>query len=111
MLRALLATRMEYLKATQIAAGLGQGLAFLFGVVGLFTNPFLMFIALFVWIGAAQEASAVQMKSAFAGTPIRAAMITDFHVLRPSDTLADAVNLILQASQQDFPVVEGVMPR
>lgn len=106
MLRALLATRMEHLKATQIAAGLGQGLAFMFGVVGLFTNPFLMLIALFVWIGAAQEASAVQMKSAFAGTPIRAAMITDFQVLRPSDTLADAVNLILQGSQQDFPVVE-----
>ena len=61
-LRALLASRMEYLKATQIAAGLGQGLAFVFGFIGLFTNPFLLFIALFVWIGAAQEASAVQMK-------------------------------------------------
>jgi Zn-dependent protease/predicted transcriptional regulator len=106
MLRALLATRIEYLKATQIAAGIGQGLALLFGVVGLFTNPFLMLIALFVWIGAAQEASAVQMKSALAGTPIRAAMITDFQVLSPSDTLADAVKLILQGSQQDFPVVE-----
>ena len=98
-LRALLAIRMEYLKATQIAAGLGQGLAFVFGFIGLFTNPFLLFIALFVWIGAAQEASAVQMKSAFAGTPIRAAMLIDFQVLGPSDTLADAVNLVLQGSQ------------
>ena len=105
-LRAFLATKMDYPKATKIATGLGQGLACLFGVIGLFTNPFLLFIALFVWIGAAQEASAVQMKSAFAGTPIRAAMLTDFHVLRPSDTLADAVNLILQGSQQDFPVVD-----
>ena len=115
-LRALLATRMEYLKATQIAAGLGQGLAFMFGFIGLFTNPFLIFIALFVWIGAAQEASAVQMKSAFADTPVRTAMLTDFQVLRPSDTLADAVKLILQGSQQDFPVVEqsaviGVLTR
>jgi Zn-dependent protease/predicted transcriptional regulator len=105
-LRALLATRMEYLTATQIAAGLGQGLAYVFGFIGLFTSPFLLFIALFVWIGAAQEASAVQMKTAFAGTPIRAAMLTEFQVLKPSDTLADAVNLILQGSQQDFPVVE-----
>ncbi len=105
-LRALLAARMEYLKATQIAAGLGQGLAFVLGFIGLFTSPFLLFIALFVWIGAAQEASAVQMKTAFAGTPIRAAMLTEFQVLKPSDTLADAVNLILQGSQQDFPVVE-----
>lgn len=46
------------------------------------------------------------MKSVFAGTPIRAAMLTDFQVLGPSDTLAGAVNLILQGSQPDFPVVE-----
>lgn len=105
-LRALLATRMDYPKATQIAVGLGQGLAFIFGFIGLFTNPFLLFIAFFVWIGAAEEASAVQMKSAFAGTPIGSAMLTDFQVLRPSDTLADAVNMILQGSQHDFPVVD-----
>ena len=54
-LRALLAMRIEYTRATQIAATLGQGMALLFGLVGLFTNPFLLFIAFFVWIGAAQE--------------------------------------------------------
>jgi Zn-dependent protease len=62
-LRALLAMKMEYTRATQVAAGIGQGLALVFGFLGLFTNPFLLFIALFVWIGAAQEASMVQMKS------------------------------------------------
>ena len=66
-LRALLAKRMEYLRATQIAAGVGQGLAFLFGFVGLFTNPFLVFIALFVWIGAAQEAAMVLRQSERSG--------------------------------------------
>lgn len=106
-LRALLASRMQYVRATQIAAGIGQGLAFVFGFVGLFSNPMLLFIALFVWIGASQEASATQMKSALAGTPIQAAMLTDFRHLNAGDTLADAARLILQGSQQDFPVVEG----
>jgi Zn-dependent protease/CBS domain-containing protein len=106
-LRALLASRMEYVRATQIAAGIGQGLALVFGLIGLFGNPMLLFIALFVWIGASQEASATQMKAAMAGTPIRAAMLTDFRQLDGGDTLGDAVRLILEGSQQDFPVMDG----
>ncbi len=106
-LRALLAMRMEYTQATQIAAFLGQGLAFLFGFIGLFTNPFLLFIAFFVWIGAAQEASMVQMKSALGGIPLSRAMLTDFRTLSPHDSLARAIELILIGSQQDFPVVDN----
>jgi Zn-dependent protease len=106
-LRALLATRMEYTRATQIAASIGQGMAFLFGLMGLFFNPFLIFIALFVWIGAAQESSMVQMKSALSGIPVRRAMLTDFQTLSPRDTLSRAIELILAGSQQDFPVVEN----
>jgi CBS domain-containing protein len=115
-LRALLAMRMEYTKATQIAAYLGQGLAFLFGFIGLLTNPFLVFIALFVWIGAAQEASMVQMRSALEGIPVARAMLTDFRTLASNDSLARAIDLILAGSQQDFPVVDdgrvvGVLTR
>jgi Zn-dependent protease/CBS domain-containing protein len=106
-LRALLATRMDYVRATQIAGSLGQGMAFLFGFIGLFTNPFLLFIALFVWIGAAQETSMVQMKSALGGIPVRRAMLTDFRTLSPGDPLARAIELILAGSQRDFPVVEN----
>jgi Zn-dependent protease len=92
-LRALLAMRMEYTKATQIAAYLGQGLAFLFGFIGLLTNPFLVFIALFVWIGAAQEASMAQIRSALEGIPVARAMLTEFHTLTSHDSLARAVDL------------------
>lgn len=115
-LRALLATRMEYVRATQMAASLGQWIAFLFGFIGLFTNPFLLFIALFVWIGAEQEASMVKMKSALGGIPVSRAMLTDFRTLVPRDSLARAVDLILTGSQQDFPVMDdgrvvGVLTR
>jgi Zn-dependent protease/CBS domain-containing protein len=106
-LRALLAMRMDYTRATQMAASLGQGIALIFGLIGFLYNPFLMFIALFVWIGAAQEASMVQMKSALAGIPVSAAMITDFQTLGPEDSLQQAIKLILAGSQQDFPVVDG----
>jgi Zn-dependent protease len=106
-MRALLATRMEYTRATQLAANVGQGMALLFGFLGLIGNPFLLFIAFFVWIGAAQEASMVQMKSALGGIPVGRAMLTDFQSLAPSDSLGRAVELILAGSQQDFPVIES----
>jgi Zn-dependent protease len=107
-LRALLAMKLDYTRATQIAATIGQGLAFLFGFVGLFSsNPFLLFIAFFVWIGAAQEGSMVQMRSALGGIPLRHAMITSFHELSPRDPLNKAVQYILAGFQQDFPVTDN----
>ncbi|HEX4169514.1 MAG TPA: site-2 protease family protein [Bryobacteraceae bacterium] len=106
-LRALLATRMDHVRATQIAASVGQGLALIFGLFGLFRDPFLLFIAFFVWIGAAAEAHSVQMKDAFSGIPIRAAMQTNFTTLTTEQTLADAVRMILAGSQHDFPVMWG----
>jgi Zn-dependent protease len=106
-LRALLAMRLEYVRATQIAANVGQGLAFLFGFIGLFNNPFLLFIAFFVWIGASQEASMVQMRNSLSGIPVTRAMLTDFKTLSPRDTLSQVVGLILAGSQHDFPVVDA----
>ncbi|MFZ1612643.1 MAG: CBS domain-containing protein, partial [Holophaga sp.] len=104
-LRAVLAMRLEYTRATNIAAAIGQGLALLFGLAGLFGNPMLLFIAFIVWIGASQEAGMVQMKSALAGIPVSRVMLTDFRVIAPTDPFSRAVELILQGSQQDFPVV------
>jgi Zn-dependent protease/predicted transcriptional regulator len=106
-LRAFLAMRMDYSRATHYAANVGQAMALLFGFLGFFTNPFLIFIALFVWIGAAQEASMVNVRTAFDGIPVSSAMLTDFQVLYPSDSLSRAIQLILAGSQQDFPVVEN----
>ena len=106
-LRALLATRLEYTQATQIAAQVGQGMAFLFGLVGLFLNPFLLFIALFVWMGASEEAAMVQMRTSLGGVPVQRVLLTDFRTLTADDTLASAVDHVLAGWQQDFPVVFG----
>lgn len=104
-LRALLATRMNYTRATRIAARTGQAIAFVFGLVGLMGNPFLLFIALFVWLGAEQEASAVQMRSSIAGIPVHQVMRSNFQTLAPDEPLARALSYLYSGFQQDFPVL------
>jgi Zn-dependent protease/predicted transcriptional regulator len=104
-LRALLALRLDYVRATQIAALLGQGMAVLFGFVGLFGNPFLLFIAWFVWTAASQESGLVQIKSALGNIPVSRAMLRDFRTVGPDDSLQIVTDLLLAGSQQDFPVV------
>src|SRR5438876_1500413 len=105
-LRALLATRLSYARATQVAANIGQGFAFVFGFIGLIWNPFLIFIALFVYIGASQEAALAQMKDVSRRFPVSSAMVREFRTLPENATLQEAVDALLATSQHDFPVVD-----
>src|SRR5213075_3529446 len=105
-LRALLATRMSYARATQIAASIGQGFAFVFGFIGFLWNPFLIFIAFFVYIGASQEAALAQMKDLSRRFPVSSAIVREFRTLSEDASLHEAVDALLATSQHDFPVVD-----
>jgi Zn-dependent protease len=107
-LRALLAMRQDYAQATQTAANVGQGMAILFGLIGLLNfNPILLFIALFVYVGAQQESRQAVFRRLTEGTPVRQAMMTRFTTLAPDDTLGDAVDELLAGTDHDFPIVEN----
>lgn len=106
-LRAVLAMFMRYATATQIAARIGQGMAFLFGLAGLFGSPMLLFIALFVYLAAAQESSHAQMKEAAQGLLVRDAMMTELTVIDATATLEEAIDALLRTGQHDFPVVDA----
>jgi Zn-dependent protease/CBS domain-containing protein len=105
-LRAALALRMEYARATDVAARIGQGMAVLFGILGVFTNPMLLLIALFVWMGAKQESSAVRVREALRGVPVSSAMSTDFKAIAPDEPISRAAELIAAGFQHEFPVVD-----
>jgi predicted transcriptional regulator len=107
-LRAVLAMVTDRVQATKVAASIGQFVALGFGFYGLMSgNAILVFIALFVWIGAAQEANDVEQRSALSGVTVRTAMISEFHAVSPLDSLADVARHVLAGFQQDFPVVES----
>jgi Zn-dependent protease/CBS domain-containing protein len=116
-LRALLATRFDYVRATRAAASLGQAIALMAGILALLNQmPFYVLLAVFVWFGAAQEAQAVVFKHTLHHLRVRDALQTEFHTVHPDTTLGEVVRLVMAGSQEDFPVVQegrldGMLPR
>jgi len=107
-LRSVLALRRPEEEATRVAAGAGQVLAALLGLAGLLWGNFiLVFVALFVYLGASQEGMAARGRILTSGFPVHAAMISDFRTLQHGETIRDAGNLLLATSQHDFPVMHG----
>jgi stage IV sporulation protein FB len=106
-LRAALASRLGHVRATEIAAMIGQFVAFVLGFLGLFGNPLLIFIAIFVYLAAASEAQLVAVRAMSRGVPISAAMMTQFATLSPDASIDEAVETLLRTSQNEFPVVDG----
>lgn len=106
-LRALLATRLGYVQATQVAAGIGQVIAVGLGFVGLFGNPLLILVAVFVFLAASGEAGFVQARDLTRGRRASDAMVTTFAKLDPQSSVGAAADLLLRTTQQEFPIVDG----
>src|SRR5512141_729945 len=106
-LRALLASRFGYVRATEIAAAIGQFVAFALGFIGLMANPILIFIAIFLYLAPSSEADVVALRAVSRGVPVSYAMMTHFETLSPDGHLDGAVQTLLQTGQGEFPVVDG----
>ncbi|MGP9818468.1 site-2 protease family protein [Salinarimonas sp. NSM] len=106
-LRALLAMRMPHARATRIAGRIGQAAAVAFAVIGLFWNPILIVIAIFVYLAASAEVEQVQMKGATRDATVGEAMVSVVETLSPGATLDDAVECLIRTSQKEFPVLDG----
>lgn len=104
-LRALLVERYGYVNATKTAALIGQSMAIALGLVGLFANGMLIFIAMFVFLGAEQESLMVQAHVLLSGVPVHEAMRTRLLILNPHDDVSSALNEFTAGNQHDFPVI------
>jgi stage IV sporulation protein FB len=107
-LRAVLAIWLPRTQATNIAARIGQALAFAFGFFGLIGgNPLLLFIAIFVYLAATAEAQSVGLQDISRSLSVRDGMITHFEALGPQGTIGEAAELLLRTTQHEFPILDG----
>lgn len=106
-LRALLGFTMDYRKATQLAARIGQGLAIVLGFLGLLGNPLLVLIAIFIFLAAGAEAYSVSVRDFVRGGYAGDVMISEFESLDPGSDVEQGAALLLKTTQQEFPVVDG----
>jgi Zn-dependent protease len=106
-LRALIATRTSYVQATRIAAGIGQGVALVLGFLGLFGNPLLILVAVFVFLAASGEAGFVEARASLRGRRVADGMVSTYATLGPQATAGAAADLLLQTTQVEIPVVDG----
>jgi len=106
-LRAVLAMRMGNARATELAATIGQGFAVVFGILGIFYNPMLIIIAVFIFLAASGEAAQAQLRAVAQGTLVSDAMITEFQSLGTNATVNDAADALIRTTQTEFPVVDG----
>lgn len=107
-LRAFLAMRLDYVRATTWAVRIGQGLAWLLGLYGIISGGWtLAIIGVFIFLGAGAEGRMVEIKSALGELRVRQAMTRQLQTVSPEAPLSQAADIILQTFQTDFPVVEG----
>jgi Zn-dependent protease/CBS domain-containing protein len=108
-LRALLATRLGAVRATEISSAVGQLFAVAFFLIGLISgNFFLALIAVFIFFGASGESQMVRQReltrgllvSDVMGTKPRTETVTPYH------TFGQVLDSVIHGYQEDFPVVD-----
>ncbi len=104
-LRALLAMVTDRVRATNIAARIGQLLAVGMAAFGLLNGrPMLLVLAAFIFFGAGAEAAGVRIRERLRGLRIADAMLRSFRVLSESLPLGAAATELLASPQFDVPV-------
>lgn len=106
-LRAVLAMNMGPLRATALAARIGQGFAVLFFVLGLVWNPVLMFVGVFIYFAAGAEEQQAAFTDFASRLTAQDAMEPSPIVLAVGQPVSDAIDALLSSPQKEFPVVDG----
>ena len=119
-LRAFLAKRMQFLKATRKAVLVGKTFAAILGIIGFMPDPFLLYstgevrilfspwltlIALFLYIAATEEESATIISATLEGTKVRDVMRTENAAVLESMPITELAEKMLREKNAEYAVV------
>jgi Zn-dependent protease/CBS domain-containing protein len=108
-LRALLATRLGAVRATDISSAVGQLFAVAFFFIGLLGGNFLLaLVAVFIYFGATGEAQMVRQHEKTRGLTVSDVMGTKprTETVTPSHTFGQVLDSVIHGYQEDFPVLD-----
>jgi Zn-dependent protease len=108
-LRALLATRLGAVRATDISSIVGQIFAAAFFLIGLLGGNFLLaLVAVFIFFGATGEAQMVRQRELTRGLSVSDVMGTRSHTetVTPYHTFGQVLDMVIHGYQEDFHVVD-----
>ena len=106
-LRAYLAERMSFIKATKLAANIGKQFAIIMAVVGVFFNFLLILIAIFVYFGAEGEYRSVLVSTLLEDEKVKDIMTKDIHTLNPDNTVQETLQTMFREKHMGYPVIDN----
>ena len=104
-LRALLAMRFPYVRATQLAAGVSRVVAIAMGLFGLWSmNLLLVAIAVFVYLSGQAETQFVILRDTLASEPVTRLMTRELDTVPPDLRVSDLARTMIDRHHVFFPV-------
>lgn len=111
-LRAWLAGRMSYIRATRVAAGIGKMFAIFMGIFGFLSamqgggGLWFILIAFFIYIGASEEEKSTEISVILEGVKIKDIMSKEVKTVTSGMSVEELVDIMFKFKHMGYPVVD-----
>lgn len=110
-LRALLGFKINYVRATAIAASIGKIIALGFVAAGIvFTNFLLPLVGIFIIFSAGTEEYYLRLKSLVKDLRLKEILMYDYNSLQSKTTVKEAASVLMNNHSKYYVVMEGAKP-
>ena len=103
-LRAFLAERMSFIRATKLSASIGKQFAIVMAIIGIFFNFLLILVAVYVYLGAEAEYRTVLLSTLLEDDRVKDVMTKDVHTVTPTNTVQETLKVMFREKHMGYPV-------